>query len=161
MGPSTVSHLFFADDSILFFFWATRWKITKVREIIAKYEAVSGQRINLEKSEIITSGNMSEEKREELGQQFGAKPVVQYAKYLGLPMIIGRSKKVVFQTVMERINTQLKGWNEKSLTKVGVQAIPNYVMSCFLFPISLCEEIEKAVAHFYWGATRHELGEDF
>jgi len=33
------------------------------------------------------------------------------------------------------------------------QAIPVYVMSCFLLPIPLCEDIERAVCNFWWGGN--------
>lgn len=60
-----VSHLLFADDSILFF-RAVQSEVNRVREIISTYEKASGQRINLEKSEISTSANLSLDHREEL-----------------------------------------------------------------------------------------------
>lgn len=154
-----VSHLLFADDSILFF-KAIQTEVDKVLDIITKYESASGQRINLDKSEMTSSGNVSQERKRELELQLGARSVAQHSKYLGLPTVIGKKKKMVFQTVVDRVISRLKGWKEKSLTKGGrevllksvIQAIPNYAMSCFLFPKTLCEQIEKTVARFYWGA---------
>lgn len=34
-----------------------------------------------------------------------------------------------------------------------IQYIPTYAMNCFLFPLTLCQEIERAYAHFFWGST--------
>lgn len=78
--------------------------------------------------------------------------------------LIGRSKKQVFQIMIDRVLNRLKGWKEASLTKAGreillkavVQAIPTYAMSCFIFPHSVCETIEKAAISFYWGAKGEE-----
>lgn len=64
----------------------------------------------MEKSELVVSGNISMDRREEIGQQLGAKTVVHYSKYLGLPSVIKRGKKIVFQIVVDRVISQLKEW---------------------------------------------------
>lgn len=161
-APS-ISHLFFADDSVLFF-RSTQTELYKIQDIIASYEAASGQRINLQKSELFASGNVSNEWRENMGTQLGARTVGHYSKYLGLPTLIGRSKSQVFQSIMDRIMSKLKGWKERAPSKDGrevliksvIQAIPTYVMSCFVFPKAMCEAIEKAIARFFWGASEEE-----
>lgn len=51
----------------------------------------------------------------------------------------------------------LKGWKEASFTKedmeallkVVAQAIPMYAMSCFIFPHSIFETIQKATISFF------------
>ena len=57
-------------------------------------------------------------------------------KYLGLPSLIGRSKKQVFTEIKERVGKKMLGWKEKLLSiggkeiliKVVVQAMPTYIM---------------------------------
>ena len=55
MGP-TVTHLFFADDSLLFV-KANRRESEMVKSIHRTYENSSGQKINFEKSALIFSRN--------------------------------------------------------------------------------------------------------
>lgn len=158
-----ISHLFFADDSVLFF-KANQVELNKVKEIIAVYEAASGQRVNLDKSELVASGNIPDETRDAMGIQSGARTVESYSKYLGLPTLIGRSKSQVFQIIFEKMMTRIKGWKETFLSKARreiliksvIQVIPSFAMSCFLFSKSLCEEFEKAAARFYWGSRGEE-----
>ncbi|KAL9685687.1 hypothetical protein QQ045_023138 [Rhodiola kirilowii] len=52
----TVTHLFFADDSI-FFIKAEAGEARSLKAILSQYECVTGQRINYEKSEIVFSRN--------------------------------------------------------------------------------------------------------
>ena len=57
MGSTTstsmmVSHLLFADDT-LFFFYADPNQLVTLREILTRFEEVSGLRINLGKSELV------------------------------------------------------------------------------------------------------------
>jgi len=72
---------------------------------------------------------------------------------------MGRSKTQIFSFIRDRVWKKLKEWKEKALSRVGqevlvkvvVQAIPSYVMRCFLFPKSLCEHIKSMISRFYWG----------
>ena len=88
----------------------------------------------------------------------------KHNKYLGLPSIIGKSKKEVFAEIKEKIAKKLSGWKEKMLSiggkeiliKAVVQAIPTYAMSCFLLPKGLCDEIEGMMRRFWWGQRDQE-----
>ena len=83
----------------------------------------------------------------------------QPGKYLGLPSMIGRSKKQIFNEVRERVEKKMAGWKDKLLSiegreiliKVVAQAVPTYTMGCFLLPKGLCEDIEGMMRNFWWG----------
>ena len=87
-----------------------------------------------------------------------------HTKYLGLPSIIGRSKKLVIAEIKEKICKKLVGWKGKLLSmggkeiliKVVAQAIPTYTMSYFQLPKSLCEDLEKMMRSFWWGQKHDE-----
>jgi hypothetical protein len=61
----------------------------------------------------------------------------------------GKSKYQDFSFLMKRVWKKLKGWKEESLSFSGrgvliqavVQAIPVYVMRCFLIPQKVCDQI--------------------
>ncbi|XP_058758795.1 uncharacterized mitochondrial protein AtMg00310-like [Vicia villosa] len=90
----------------------------------------------------------------------GVNTVQRHTKYLGIPIIFGRSKKDIFKLVVDRVQKKVKGWKEKALSKAGkevliksvAQAILNYIMGCYKMPESVCQEIESTVAKFWWGS---------
>jgi hypothetical protein len=82
-------------------------------------------------------------------------------KYLGMPTQIGHSKQAVFNFIMEKVRGKLKGSKEKHLSFAGravlisavVQALPTYIMSCFMLPKSMYDQIEKNICRFWWGGN--------
>ena len=159
-GAPRISHLFFADDSILFA-KATVRECSVITDIISKYERASGQRVNFDKTDVVFSKCVETNRRQEIVALLGVKEVVKHEKYLGLPTVIGRSKKEIFASIRERIWKKTQGWKEKLLSKPGkevllkavVQAIPTYMMSTFKIPEGLIDEIHALMARFWWGSS--------
>lgn len=97
-----VTHLLFADDSFLFYN-ATSEETLEVKAILAKYEELSGQAINLQKSGIFFSANVRRDKQDEIKNILGVHNDLSTGHYLGLSSLIGRSKKAVFSFLKERL----------------------------------------------------------
>lgn len=95
----------------------------------------------------------------------GVQQVLGTCKCLSLPYMIGRSRKSTFKYVKHIIWKKINSWSNKSLSQVGkktlikpvIQSIPTYVMSVFLLPPSLSDEIEKMMNSFWW---RHNQNQD-
>lgn len=102
-----VSKLFFADDTIIFG-RATTTELSRVKRILETYETASGQAINLHKSEIMFSSGISEEQGNMLANHLGVVKVMQHAIYLGIPTNVGRSRSVIFRTLVHRVEKKLK-----------------------------------------------------
>lgn len=113
-----ISHLFFADDSLLFV-RANEQEVECVLDILTTYEAASGQKLNLEKSEVSFSRNIKPDKKDLLRSKLQFKAVNDHDRYLGLPTYIGSSKKDVFQNVQDKVWKKLKGWKEGYLSQAG------------------------------------------
>ena len=90
-GPQ-VSHLLFANDSVLFC-GATEIKCEKIMDILAIYERGSGKKLNREKTNIFFSSNTSYPLQARIQHLLGVPAIHQYEKYLGLPTLVGRAKK--------------------------------------------------------------------
>lgn len=71
-------------------------------------------------------------------------------------MYIGKNKREVFGFLEDRVNQKVQGWSNKSLSKAGklvllksaAQALPNFWMSLFALPASICESIERIMNGF-------------
>ncbi|XP_057249396.1 uncharacterized protein LOC130590838 [Beta vulgaris subsp. vulgaris] len=159
-GGQEISHLLFADDSLLFA-RANRQECLEIVDLLNKYEAASGQKINYDKSEVSFSKGVSTTQKEELMNLLKMRRVDRHEKYLGIPTVAGRSKKAVFGALLDRIWKKLQGWKEKLLSRAGkevllksvIQAMPTYLMGVYKFPSWVTNAISTAMARFFWGQT--------
>lgn len=107
-----------------------------------EYEKKSGRAININKSEIFFSSNVRRNKNQMTSDILGGQNDLQEGKYLGLPYLVGRSKKKVFSFVEERVWRRVQGWSNGKLSRAGkavmiknvAQSISSYCMWCFLLP---------------------------
>lgn len=156
----TISHLLFADDSFLFFRGTTE-EATNVKSLLLNYEKFSGQSVNYQKSGVFYSANVRRDKQLEISNILGVHNEITGTKYLGLPLLIGRSKKRVFGYLKERVSKRIQQWQSKPISRAGktvlirnvAQAIPSYTMSCFLLPKTLCQELERLLNNFWWRSS--------
>jgi hypothetical protein len=153
-----VSDLLFADDYFLFS-RASEQEATAMKSILTTYEVVSGQVINLQKSEMYCSRNTPTNCQDRIATILGVKQVFGTGKYLGLPSMIGMSKKVTFKFVKHRIWNRINSWSSRCLSqarreiliKPVLQSILSYVMSIFLLLGTFISEMEKMLNAFWWG----------
>ncbi|XP_058784794.1 uncharacterized protein LOC131659630 [Vicia villosa] len=145
-GAPSVSHLLFADDYFLFC-RANIMEASNLMGILKIYADVTGQVINLSKSEVFFSRNLSGPAQEDLAKLMGVRRVIGTGTYLGLPSMIGRSKKAMFSFIKDRIWRRINSWSGRSLSKAGkevmiksvLQSIPAYIMSIYLIPDGVTE----------------------
>ena len=99
-GPK-LTHLFFADDSLLFC-RATTQECQKVLEILSSYERASGQKLNRDKTSLFFSKSTSIEMQNQIMGDLGVMVLKQYEEYLGLPAMVGRNKKATFNEIKDK-----------------------------------------------------------
>ncbi|KAL8104841.1 hypothetical protein AgCh_028856 [Apium graveolens] len=148
-GAPKISHLLFTDDCYLFFN-ATGEEVRNMKNILSRYEILSGQAISLAKSSITFSPNTGERERREVCENLQVQVAQDSGKYLRMPMMVGRKKASVFHFLTDRVKQKLQGWGKKIISKGGkatllksaAQTVPNFWMNLFFIPNEVCERIE-------------------
>ena len=90
-----ISHLLFADDSLLFC-QAIERETQETLDVLKLYVEASGQCLNMEKSSVYFSSNTSSQKRESIKAMLGVNEVDRFESYLDLPTLVGRRKYHTF-----------------------------------------------------------------
>ncbi|XP_027150120.1 uncharacterized protein LOC113750327 [Coffea eugenioides] len=156
-GPS-VTYLFFADDSLIFCKVSCQ-EAQELTKILKRYEQALGQMINLDKSSAFFNKNVNQETREEVCSKLEGIQQVSQGKYLGLPMVITKTKKQMFGFIKDNIEHRMQSWKSKLLSsaekeiliKAVSMAMLTYTMSCFKLPCRLCKDICSLLSKFCWG----------
>ncbi|GAU48064.1 hypothetical protein TSUD_404920 [Trifolium subterraneum] len=133
-GAPEVSHLLFADDCFLF----CRANVAEVNEfmrILHTYEQASGQEINLVKSEVFISRNMSHAAKEDLSRILGVKLVLGTGIYRGLPSMVGRrdvAERILETPLVSSVREDKVSWeeerNECYAVKSGYKLAMRYII---------------------------------
>lgn len=155
-SPS-VTHLLFADDS-LFFCQANMKAAKAIQNVLLQYECASGQKVNTNKSVLTFGKRVPNTTKTQIRRQLQIFNDGGCGKYLGMPEQFGRKKVELFQYIVEKVRERTKGWSNKFLSHGGKEillksiavAMPVYTMNCFKLPKSICEEIERIMANYWW-----------
>ena len=142
------SHLLFANDTLIFCD-ADLDQILILCMILIWFEAVSGLKINLGKSELVPVGVVHniDLLLNVLGYKQGSLPM----KYLGLPLGANFKDKTIWNPILEKMERKLAGWKHLCLSKGGrvtlikstLSNLPTYFLSLFPIPASVANRIEK------------------
>lgn len=161
----TLTHLFFADDAVLFA-QANGEEDFQIIQILNDYPKASGQRINLMKSGIIFGRFVPIGIRTKIQGILGMQEWDNPGKYLGLLADWGRARSAGLAWIKERVLGKIEGWKENLLHMAGkevlikavLQAIPLYAMPILRFPINLCKSICSEIARFWWSSSGKRRG---
>jgi hypothetical protein len=116
-GPH-VTHLLFADDSIVFL-EASRQNMQTLKRVLRDYEVSSGQRVNLQKSSIFFGPGCNDGLKEESKMVIGIACEALSKRYLGLPTIVGKSKEGCFQYLTIDLGVRSKDGKGKVCPRLG------------------------------------------
>ena len=140
-----------------------RSQLVHLKWVLNWFEATSGLRINLGKSELVPVGNVSS--ITDLAATLGCETSSLPMKYLGIPLGDKFKSKVIWNPIVEKMEKRLAGWKRMYLSKGGRPALikstlsnlPTYFLSLFPIPVSVAKRIEKIQRDFLWKG----LGEEF
>lgn len=113
-----LTHILFADDTI-FFCKSDPATCKELARILDRYEAVSGQSINLQKLAITFSAKTPIAARRKVKEILLIEGEGGIGKYLGLPEHFNQKKKDIFAGIIDRIRQRSHSWATKFLNNAG------------------------------------------
>ncbi|KAK1292012.1 hypothetical protein QJS10_CPB17g00255 [Acorus calamus] len=157
-GPSSISHLCFADDLMLF----TDSKPCSAQNICKLFDhfaTTSGLHLNTTKSQAFLGGDPADNDcfLHLLGIRNHNLPV----KYLGLPLFLGvLSSRMCFP--LDKIRRRIEGWvghllsyaGRLELLKTVLSSFHNYWTAGFTLPRKIQRSIEQILRRFLWGGPK-------
>ena len=86
--------------------------------------------------------------------------------YLGIPEDISGSKCKLSAFLKDKLMNRVNGWTGRWLSEGGKEvliksillALPTYVISTFLLPLEICENLASAIAQFWWSSNLPKRG---
>ena len=136
-GGIHISHLLFAYDSILFCD-ASRDQLLYVRMVLIFFEAITGLKVNVGKSEIVPVGDVGDLNGLARIYKVGTLPM----RYLGLPLRAHYMDSSIWNPIIEKMEKRLAGWKRLYQLKGGrlillkstLSSLPTYFLSLFTIP---------------------------
>ncbi|KAE8657874.1 hypothetical protein F3Y22_tig00116976pilonHSYRG00014 [Hibiscus syriacus] len=127
MRGSRITHLLYADDSLLFVKNSAA-EVHKVKSILAKYEKASGQKVNYEKSSIYFSPNTPAVDRRTFLSELGVVEATYPGNYLGLPLAVGKGKRATFNFIRDKEEKRIHGWTKRLMSFGGQENSRGWAM---------------------------------
>ncbi|XP_071740916.1 uncharacterized protein [Rutidosis leptorrhynchoides] len=155
----TVSHLQYADDTIIIGKW-NKLEVRNTIKILKNFENLSGLKVNLNKSCVYGIGTTKNELTL-LASWFGCKEGTLPFTYLGLPIGANMKRQSNWSPIIEKFNKRLTDWKAKTLSFGGrltliksvLSSLPLYYFSLFQPPNIIINKLESIRRDFFWGGS--------
>ncbi|XP_075658880.1 uncharacterized protein LOC142628720 [Castanea sativa] len=125
-GAPRISHLLFANDSIVFC-RATVEEGSRVTKVLEDYEGDSGQKLNKEETSLFFSKNTNREVQFLVKHQFRAQIIRHHEKYLWLAPLVGKGKRKAFNCIKDLVGRKIDGWKGNSFKEAQLGSRTSYV----------------------------------
>lgn len=154
----SISHLQFADDTIVFLKPSLE-NIINLNRILQCFQIVSGLKINFGKSSLYGWNEPDLQNWAAiLGCRVGSLPINSLGTYIG----ISPRKKLFWKPLLERFDSKLVAWRKNSLNQAGrrvlikacLNSLPSYWFHMHRIPVGIIKLIDKKMNNFFWGGKK-------
>lgn len=116
-GALTINHLLSIEDSLIFY--KANTETSNLLLNILEYAQALGRCISTKKTIMVFSRNVNEVDKIEISSMWGCREMKLYQKYLGLPPMVGLSKKKVFSDIKKKYGNGSKFGKESFCIRMG------------------------------------------
>lgn len=128
VGGVQLSHIFFADDLILFAEASTdQGEI--VKRCLDKFCSVSGEKVNFDKSNVLFARSVPTNTKNEVSSVLSIPVTSEFQNYLGVPLACGRMTASRYNYLLDKVSSRLTGWQMKTLSFAGRVTLANSVLT--------------------------------
>lgn len=154
-----ITHLQYADDTMIMV-EGSELDIINLKFLLLCFEAMSGLKINFDKSEVMIMGYPLEEQHriaDNLNCKLSSFPVT----YLGMPLSDSRILIKDLEPVIGRVKAKAEPWQGRFTSKGSksvlidscMSSLPMYMMGGYEFPEGVHGAFDKELSRFFWQAT--------
>lgn len=141
-------------------------QVETMKKCLDQFRAVLWSKVSLAKSKIYFFPNTNLHVRNQICSTLAMESTEDMSTYLGIPTIHGRTSKLEYQFVVDRIDAKLVGWKQKMLSIAGRSTLaqtflcstPYYAIQTTKLPCSICDRVDQKVRDFGWGDTTEKRG---
>ena len=113
-----LTHLFFADDLLLFAETSIEQAYV-IEAVLDNYCRSSEARVNKLKTKAYFSKNVATREANLIGTTLGVLVTNNLGDYLGMPLIHSRVNKDTYQSILDKVEKRRTGWNAAHLSFAG------------------------------------------
>lgn len=155
-GIAIPSHILYADD-IMVFCKGTRSNLTNLMALFHSYGQASGQLLGLDKCKFYVS-HMTPPHIATLSSLLGFSQGHLPFTYLGVPLFVGKPKRIHLAPIVDKIKAKLSSWKGKLLSIMGrVQLVKSvihgmlvYSFHIYSWPLALIKHLDQCIRNFIW-----------
>ena len=153
-----ISHLLFADDTILFCD-ASREQLLSIRLVLSCFQAFTSLKVNVGKSEIVPVGEVNN--LDALANILQCRVDSLPMKNLGMPLGTYFKTASIWNLILEKMEKKLSRWKCLYLSEGGrlmllkstLLSLPTYFLSLLTIPKAVAARLESIQRNFLWGSS--------
>lgn len=152
-----LTHLFFADDALMFF-RATSESCGVIRQMIDDFCHLSGQMVSFKKFFVMFSENTPSSFVHCIRKLLGVRSRDKVESYMGCPMEVTGRNYSVFPSLVDFVHHRISSWQFSHLSPTGRLLLANnvrvsmvsHLMYLFLIPKKITNPISSAMMRLWW-----------
>ena len=156
----TLTHLQFADDTLLFC-EPNELYLQNIKRVLLSFQTFSSLAVNYSKSGLLVLGK-NEEWANRVASHLECQLVKLPVTYLGVPLAANMRRRSSWQCVIDKIQNRLNTWKGTCISRAGrvvlikavLRSLRLYYSSLFKIPKKVAQEINSIQRRFLWSGKK-------